>query len=95
MRDTINSEFNMPPGCSTNDPSFTDETEDDAPDCANCGDLADTEREKDDGTIVSLCGECASEPTGVPCSYPGCTRLTTFDPIYGSLCYEHCRAPNE
>lgn len=61
--------------------------------CANCGDPADTEREKDDGTIVSLCSECDSEPTTIPCSR--CGKPTTFDPTYSDLCYRCCRAANE
>jgi hypothetical protein len=35
------------------------------------------------------------EPSEVRCSYPRCERLTTFDPTYGDLCYEHIRADNE
>ena len=35
------------------------------------------------------------EPHHVPCSYPRCTNLTTIDPTYGDLCYEHIRADNE
>jgi hypothetical protein len=31
----------------------------------------------------------------VRCSYPGCDRMTTFDPIYEDLCYRHIRADNE
>ena len=36
-----------------------------------------------------------NEPIRVPCSYPGCDRLTAVDPVYGDLCYEHIRADNE
>jgi hypothetical protein len=35
------------------------------------------------------------EPSKVRCSYPRCERVTTFDPTYGDLCYEHIRADNE
>lgn len=40
-------------------------------------------------------GDDEDEPHQVPCSYPGCQRLTTRDPIYDDLCYEHIRADNE
>jgi hypothetical protein len=35
------------------------------------------------------------EPIRVKCSYPNCDRLTTRDPIYDDLCYEHCRCESE
>lgn len=35
------------------------------------------------------------EPTRVLCSFPMCTRMTTIDPVYGDLCFEHIRANNE
>lgn len=35
------------------------------------------------------------EPTRIPCSFPGCKRMTTRDPTYGDICYEHIRASNE
>lgn len=47
---------------------------------------------------ISCDCDCHDENEGhssVSCSYPGCDRLTTFDPVYGDLCYEHVRADNE
>lgn len=51
------------------------------------------------------CEECGEEhtvddcpedkPSRIPCSYPGCDKLTTWDVIYGDLCYRHIRADNE
>lgn len=40
-------------------------------------------------------GEPRNHRAKVLCSYPGCKRLTTYDPTYGDLCSSHIRAENE
>ena len=61
--------------------------------CSRCDTrLTTTDIEADECT---QCGLSLEPPARIPCSYPQCTRTTTFDPTYGDLCYEHIRASNE
>ena len=70
---------------------FMDDTNDDF--CPRCMvPLTETDIEAE---FCTNCGKDLSPPRRVPCSFPGCARLTTIDPVYDDLCYEHVRADNE
>lgn len=61
--------------------------------CSRCDALlteADSQAEE-----CTQCHLSLEPPTRISCSYPGCTRTTTWDTTYGDLCARHIRADNE